>query len=144
PTIGLDVVAKARVRAFLAEVNRARGTTILITSHDMDDIEALCERVMIINHGRIEYDGGLLDLVRQIQPAKRVRVAWAEPTRDLTPLDALGVGPADRTVEDGGRVMRLEVPRDRLGDVLETLPRLGTLVDLEVADAAVEEIIRDL
>jgi ABC-2 type transport system ATP-binding protein len=144
PTIGLDVVAKARVRAFLAEVNRARGTTILITSHDMDDIEALCNRVMIINHGRIEYDGGLHDLVRDIQPRKLVRVAWAEPVRDLAPLDALGVGPDDRAVEDDGRVLRLEVARERLGDVLETLPRLGALADLEVADAEVEEIIRDL
>jgi ABC-2 type transport system ATP-binding protein len=64
--------------------------------------------------------------------------------RDLTPLDALGVGPGDRVVEDDGRVVRLEVERDRLGAVLETLPRLGALVDLEVAEAEVEEIIRDL
>ncbi len=144
PTIGLDVVAKARVRAFLADVNRIRGTTIVITSHDMDDIEALCERVMIINHGRIAYDGGLLDLVRDAQPRKLVRVAWAEPARELGSLDALGVDFPDRGGDDDGCVLRLEVPRDRLGDVLETLPRLGTLVDLEVADAAVEEIIRDL
>ena len=144
PTIGLDVVAKARVRAFLADVNRVRGTTIVITSHDMDDIEALCERVMIINHGRIEYDGGLLALVRDIQPRKLVRVTWAEPARDLGSLAALGVGDSGRQAEDDGRVLRLEVPRDRLGDVLETLPRLGTLIDLEVADAAIEEIIRDL
>jgi ABC-2 type transport system ATP-binding protein len=144
PTIGLDVVAKARVRAFLAEVNRARGTTILITSHDMDDIEALCSRVMIINHGRIEYDGGLRALVRDIQPRKLVRATWAEPVRDLAPLDALGVGPTDRDVEDDGRVLRLEVARDRLAEVLEALPRMGALVDLGVADAEVEEIIRDL
>jgi ABC-2 type transport system ATP-binding protein len=144
PTIGLDVVAKARVRAFLADVNRVRGTTILITSHDMDDIEALCERVMIINHGRIEYDGGLRALVRDIQPRKLVRVTWAEPARDLESLGALGVGDADRQVEEDGRVLRLEVPRERLGDVLEAMARLGTLIDLEVADAAVEEIVRDL
>jgi ABC-2 type transport system ATP-binding protein len=63
PTIGLDVVAKARVRTFLAEVNRLRGTTILLTSHDMGDIEELCRRVMIIDHGRIEYDGGVPELI---------------------------------------------------------------------------------
>ena len=63
PTIGLDVVAKARVRAFLADVNRLRGTTILLTSHDMGDIEQLCQRVMIIDHGNIEYDGGVPELI---------------------------------------------------------------------------------
>jgi ABC-2 type transport system ATP-binding protein len=144
PTIGLDVVAKARVRAFLAEINRARGTTIVITSHDMDDIEALCERVLIIDHGRIEYDGGLSDLVRDVQPGKRVRVAWAEPVGDLGPLGALGIDPGSRRSEDDGRVLRLEVPRDCLPAVLEILPRMGALVDLEVADADVEEIVRDL
>jgi len=51
----------------------------------MDDIEALCERVLIIDHGRIEYDGGLLALVRDVQPGKRVRVAWAEPVGDSRP-----------------------------------------------------------
>ncbi|MBA2247461.1 MAG: ATP-binding cassette domain-containing protein [Chloroflexia bacterium] len=146
PTIGLDVVAKARVRTFLGEINRLRGTTILITSHDMDDIEALCSRVMIVDHGRIAYDGGLAALVHEIQPRKLVRAVFAEPVGDatLTGLGALGIEPGDIEVEDAGRVVRLEVPRERLGDVLERVPRLGTLLDLEVADAEVEDIIRDL
>lgn len=144
PTIGLDVVAKARVRTFLEEINRVRGTTILITSHDMDDIEALCSRVMIINHGRIEYDGGLSDLVRDVQPRKLIRVTYANPVIDLSALDALGVRADDRTSEEEGRIHSLEVSREHLSDVLELLPRLGTLLDLGVADAGVEEIIRDL
>ena len=142
PTIGLDVVAKARVRAFLADVNRARGTTIVITSHDMDDIEALCDRVMIIDHGTIEYDGSLQALVREIQPRKLVRVAYAEPARDLASLVALGI--ENLSTEDDGRVLRLEVSRDGLPGVLETVPRIGTLADLEVTDADVEEIVRGL
>ena len=79
PTIGLDVVAKARVRTFLADINRIRGTTILITSHDMDDIEALCSRVMIIDHGRLGYDGSLAALVHNVRPRKRVRAAYETP-----------------------------------------------------------------
>jgi ABC-2 type transport system ATP-binding protein len=144
PTIGLDVVAKARVRAFLEEINRVRGTTILITSHDMDDIEALCARVMIINHGRIEYDGGLRELVRDVRPRKLIRVTYADPVADLAALEVLGVGPGDREREDDGRVFSLEVSRERLSDVLELLPRLGTMLDLGVADADVDEIIREL
>ncbi|MGP3920341.1 ABC transporter ATP-binding protein [Nonomuraea sp. 10N515B] len=57
PTIGLDVEAKARVRGFLATLNRERGTTIVLTSHDMGDIEALCQRIVVIEQGRIAYDG---------------------------------------------------------------------------------------
>jgi ABC-2 type transport system ATP-binding protein len=144
PTIGLDVVAKARVRTFLTEINRARGTTILITSHDMDDIEALCSRVMIINHGQIEYDGGLRELVRDVQPRKQIRVTYADPVVDLNALDMLGVGAGDRSMSDNNRIWSLEVTRDRLSEVLELLPRLGSMIDLGVADADVDEIIREL
>jgi ABC-2 type transport system ATP-binding protein len=138
PTIGLDVVAKARVRTFLAEVNKLRGTTILVTSHDMDDIEALCSRVMIIDHGRLQYDGGLDELVRTTRPRKQVRATYATDV-DVSRLAALdGVSAVD------GRLVKLEVDRERTGDVLEQLTRLGPLVDLDVADADVEEIMRDL
>ena len=127
---------------FLADVNRLRGTTILITSHDMDDIEALCSRVMIINHGRVAYDGGLTDLVQSVQPRKLIRATYDRPV-DRSPL------PPDVVIVDGdtgeaGSVLSLEVTRERLSDVLALLPQLGPLLDLGVADADVEEIIRDL
>ena len=144
PTIGLDVVAKARVRAFLGEINRLRGTTIVITSHDMDDIEALCKRVMIINHGRIAYDGGLADLVRDVQPRKLVRATFADPVAGLGEIEGAGVLRTNADREDDGRVLALEVARDDLSAVLERLPRIGALIDLEVNDADVEDIIRDL
>jgi ABC-2 type transport system ATP-binding protein len=146
PTIGLDVVAKARVRAFLADVNRMRGTTIVITSHDMDDIEALCQRVLIMTRGEIEYDGDLTQLVRTIQPRKRVRVIYAEPI-DLaavraTLLPDIRILPQDDDQSD--EVLRVEVPRDSLSQTLELLPRLGSMLDLDVTDTDVDEIIRDL
>ena len=59
PTIGLDVVSKARVREFLRDLNAERGTTVLLTTHDLTDIEQLCKRVMVIDHGRLMYDGPL-------------------------------------------------------------------------------------
>jgi len=146
PTIGLDVVAKDRVRAFLAGINRQRGTTIVVTSHDMDDIEALCSRVMIVNHGHMVYDGGLADLVQRIQPRKRVRATFAVPVEVAPDAFADGlVRVLDPDESDsGGNVLALEVEREALGDLLSLLPRLGPLVDLAVADAEVEEIIRDL
>lgn len=59
PTIGLDIVAKSRIREFVREINRSKGTTFLLTTHDMDDIEQICSRLMLINHGRLGYDGSL-------------------------------------------------------------------------------------
>jgi ABC-2 type transport system ATP-binding protein len=75
PTIGLDITAQARIRAFLLEYNRRNGSTILLTSHYMADVTALCERVLIIHHGRLKYDGGLAELSRRIAPFKRIGVA---------------------------------------------------------------------
>lgn len=141
PTIGLDVVAKARVREFLRDVNAARGTTIVITSHDMDDIEALCERIILINHGRIEYGGALTDLVRQIQPGKRIRAVYGGPV-ETTVFDR---NPGVEVIrEDDGRILRLDVPRDHLTDVLATVPTLGDLQDMAVSDADVDDIIREV
>jgi ABC-2 type transport system ATP-binding protein len=140
PTIGLDVVAKARVRTFLAEVNELRGTTILVTSHDMDDIEALCARVMIIDDGRLQYDGGLDELVRTARPRKLVQATYATDV-DGSRLAALdGV----TALDDSGQTIKLEVDRERAGDVLGQLTQIGPLVDLDVADADIEEIMRDL
>ena len=155
PTIGLDVVAKARVRSFLADVNRLRGTTILLTSHDMDDIEALCSRVMIVDHGRIAYDGALTDLVRTTRPRKLVRASYAGPIDAalLAGLDRPGEPSVDGTgerdadivlVESGHQMVRLEVARESTGAALDLLTRLGPLADLDVSDASVSDIIREL
>ncbi|MBV8714803.1 MAG: ATP-binding cassette domain-containing protein [Chloroflexi bacterium] len=67
PTIGLDVVAKHRVRSFLRELNRDRGVTVLLTTHDMSDVERLCSRLVIIDHGRLLYDGGLDELRANVE-----------------------------------------------------------------------------
>ena len=136
PTIGLDVVAKANVRAFLAEINRARGTTILITSHDMDDIEALCDRVMVIDRGRIQFDGSLPDLVRNVQPRKRVRVAYAETVDpESRPTNAIAE-------DDDGTVLVIESPREELSTLLEQLGQLGAIQDLTVSDADLDDVMR--
>ncbi len=138
PTIGLDVVAKANVRAFLADINCRRGTTIVITSHDMDDIEALCERVILIDHGTIQFDGGLQDLVNRVQPRKRVRVAYANP------VSAASL-PPDATVEDtDGSVIAIERSREDLSLLLEELGSLGTIQDLSVTDADLDDVMRDV
>lgn len=136
PTIGLDVVAKANVRAFLAEINRVRGTTIMITSHDMDDIEALCDRVMVIDRGEIQFDGDLAALVQHVHPRKRVRVAYANP---VSPEQL----PSGATIaDDDGTVIELETDREALGSLLQHLGTLGDIQDLSVNDADLDDVMR--
>ncbi len=74
PTIGLDITGQARIREFLREYNKRTGATILLTSHYMADVTALCERVIIIHHGQLKYDGGLNELSRRIAPFKLIGV----------------------------------------------------------------------
>ena len=78
PTIGLDITGQVRIREFLREYNRRTGATILLTSHYMADVTALCERIIIIHHGQLKYDGGLADLSRKIAPYKLIGVLLAD------------------------------------------------------------------
>ena len=103
PTIGLDVVAKANVRSFLKEANRLLATTVILTTHDLDDIEELCERVVLIDHGQVLWDGSLRGLRDRHLPEARIRF-------DLNPI------PAGRP----GRARRRPVARRRAS------PRAGT------------------
>src|SRR5207248_10253038 len=74
PRIGLDVSMQSRIRRFVAEYNRRTGATILLTSHYMDDVVALCRRVIVIHHGHLLYDGALADLAERMAPYKLIRV----------------------------------------------------------------------
>ncbi len=110
PTIGLDVSMQATLRAFVRGYNERFGATVLLTSHYMDDVAALCPRVVVIDHGRLTYDGALGDLVHKVRPQKRVIVRLSDgkqethdvPAAELQPTIArlLARGVADLTVED--------------------------------------------
>lgn len=145
PTIGLDVVSQERVRDFLRRLNHDHGTTILLTSHYMDDIEALCPRVLVVDHGRIGFDGALADLIQRVAPRKWVTAIYAQPipeeTRLLLPV-AGGVSSEEGPTDP--RRVRLGVAREEVPTVVGELLRLGAVVDLSVEEAPVEEIIRDL
>src|SRR5215467_4687867 len=108
PTIGLDVTMQARVREFLTEYNRRHGATILLTSHYMADVTALCERILVIDHGRLVYDGKLAALVERVAPYKHVRIVTHRPivsgeldqfgdVRSMDTFEATLLVPRDRT-----------------------------------------------
>ncbi|MEU7447304.1 ABC transporter ATP-binding protein [Streptomyces diastaticus] len=135
PTIGLDVVSKANVRWFLADLNAERGTTVLLTTHDLTDIEQLCRRVMVIDHGRLMYDGAVAGLHR-IAAAERTLVV------DLaTELPPIAVESA-RTVKVEGPRQWLAFPAGRPAAPLVAEIAAGwPLLDLSVREPDIEDVI---
>jgi len=135
PTIGLDVVSRNRVRAFLAEINAEQGTTVLLTTHDLTDIERLCSRVMVIDHGRVVYDGGIEGLHATGRSERTLVVDLAEPA-----------GPIQ---VPGTRVVRIEGPRQWLSfpasqsaaPLVAAVAANHPLVDLSVREPAIEDVI---
>jgi ABC-2 type transport system ATP-binding protein len=126
PTIGLDVTMQKRIRTFIAEYNRRHGATVLLTSHYMADVEALCRRVIVIHHGRILFDGALASLADEFAAYKTIGVVLENGG---APLHAYG----DVVHHDGDRVM-LRVPKAETSRVAARL-----LADLEVLDLTIEE-----
>ncbi|WP_433470020.1 ABC transporter ATP-binding protein [Spirillospora sp. CA-128828] len=138
PTIGLDVVSKATVRDFLERVNAERGTTILLTTHDLGDIERLCRRVMIIDHGRLAYDGGLDELRRTVDADRLLVVELARPGPPIT-LDGIV---AER-VEGPRQWLRL--PRSaNAAAVVAELARDHEVRDISLREAGIEEVLAGL
>ncbi|MET8692716.1 ABC transporter ATP-binding protein [Streptomyces bauhiniae] len=135
PTIGLDVVSKAKVRGFLKELNAERGTTVLLTTHDLQDIEQLCSRVMVIDHGRLVYDGSLTGL-HAAGDGERTLVVDLE--RELPPVEV-----------PSARVVRVEGPRQWLAfpagqsaaPLVAHLAAAYPLVDLSVREPDIEAVI---
>ena len=134
PTIGLDVVAKQRVRDFLVEINRERGVTVLLTTHDLGDIERLCKRLLVIDHGSLIWDGSIAELKERYGPERTLIVDLEEPA---PPLQI-----------DGARVEKVDGPRQWLrfeGPAAELTARVAAaarLVDLQIAEPDIEEIVR--
>src|SRR5512139_2328541 len=129
PTIGLDITGKVRIREFLREDNRPTGATILLTSHYMADVTALCERIIIIHHGQLKYDGGITDLSRKIAPFKLIGVRLAESnSHDLSKY-----GTPVQNEEDGEK----EYIQVRAEDV--TRITSGLLADLPVHDITITD-----
>ncbi len=138
PTIGLDAVAKLKVREFVRAQNREKGTTVILTTHDMDDIEALCERVLVIGRGRILCDGSLGSLRELVSPERRLVV-------DLEHEATLQV-PGARVVEvDGQRVHLSFDPREvSAADLIARVSAAWPVRDLFVENPPIEQIIARL
>ncbi|MFF3270222.1 ATP-binding cassette domain-containing protein [Streptomyces chrestomyceticus] len=136
PTIGLDVISKAKVRGFLREVNAEQGTTVLLTTHDLTDIEQLCRRVMVIDHGRLVYDGGLVGLHAA---GRGERTLVVDLERELPPIEGV---PGARTVKVEGPRQWLAFPAAQsAAPVVSAVAERYPLVDLSVREPDIEDVI---
>ncbi len=133
PTIGLDVTMQKRIRSFVAEYNRRHGATVLLTSHYMADVVALCRRVIVIHHGRILFDGDLAALSDQFAAYKTIEVALADGT---VALDGYG----EVLEQDGDRV-KLRVEKTEAPRVAARLLSEQQVADLTIEEPPIEDVI---
>jgi ABC-2 type transport system ATP-binding protein len=137
PTIGLDVVAKERIRQFIQHINREHGVTILLTTHDLSDVERLCERVMILDHGRLLYDGSLQELNDRFESDWFLVVTFAGEYADVR-LPGL-----PEPQREGYRaVYRFDHRQVSSADLIQRLLPRFKIDDIEVRRPAVEETVR--
>jgi ABC-2 type transport system ATP-binding protein len=138
PTIGLDVVSKGRLREFLRALNRERGTTLLLTTHDLQDIEALCDRVIVIDHGTSVYDGSLAGLHAQ---GGSTRTLVVDLVDEAPPIEV-----------PGAEVRKVEGPRQWLSfpsdasaaPIVAAVASAYDVADLSIQEPDIEDVIRDL
>jgi viologen exporter family transport system ATP-binding protein len=133
PTIGLDVTMQKRIRAFVAEYNRRHGATVLLTSHYMADVEALCKRVIVIHHGVIRYDGPLTGLAETFAAYKTIGVVLENGQADLSLY-------GDVIHRDGDWVT-IRVPKAETSDVAGRLLSEQQVLDLTIEDPPIEDVI---
>jgi ABC-2 type transport system ATP-binding protein len=147
PTIGLDVVAKERIREFILRLNQERGTTILLTTHDIGDIERLCRRVMIIDKGRLIYDGSLAEIRRQYGRLRRIVFSLAEavnPQALTESLQPIGSGLEAKTRADGNLVVSFDPQHVAATTLTRHIVNCFPVSDLAVEEADLEAIIREI
>jgi len=137
PTIGLDVVGKERIRQFILHLNRQRGTTVILTTHDLSDVEKLCERVMIIDHGQLLYDGELGALRERFGGKRKLIVDFAQT------YESVEVSEAQIIAWDGMRATyQFERGTVTASELIGRLSASYRIRDLQVREPEIEETVR--
>lgn len=138
PTIGLDVLAKENIRTFLKELNRTEGATIILTTHDMNDIEQLCQRLIILDKGRVIWDGATEELKRRFVNEKLIEVEFHERARGLESIPGLSL-----LRENGPKAwLSYENTGAGIAGAIASMAALYPIKDLSVREPSVESIIR--
>lgn len=135
PTIGVDITMQGRIRSFIAEYNRRNGATVILTSHYMADVKALCKRIVVIDHGKLLFDGPLAGLSARLAPFKLITI---DLERDVERLDLTALGDV---VEQEPRKVTLRVPKSDSAAVTSRLLAELPVLDLTIQDPPIEDVI---
>ena len=134
PTIGLDAATQQQIRGFLKKVNEEKGTTVLLTSHYMEDIKKLCDRCIVINHGKKLYDGSTHELFDKYQKFKKVTLQFEGERPSLLP--------EIKVIEEKGNELTLIMPNERTGELLGNLLRENIILDFSIEEEDIGEVAR--
>ena len=142
PSIGLDVVVKEKIREFIKEINRIRQTTVILTTHDMLDVEKLCSRVMVIDEGHIMYDGTLQELVNKYGSVQTIRIEFASDNIDFAALNKMQLP----NINLDGKALRVSYDTRKTNSlqVLDAIRNENPIIDFKVSESNTEEIIREM
>jgi ABC-2 type transport system ATP-binding protein len=146
PTIGLDVVAKDRIRAFLKEINRTLKTTILLTTHDLSDIEELCRRIVIIDHGKLIYDGTLEGLRERLGRINQVSIHLEDRNHSLSLDRAIGTTNGMHWERVDDFTYRIRYNRDQVSsaEVIRKIVNEVPVRDIYIEEQPIEEVIKTI
>lgn len=138
PTIGLDIFAKARIRQIIKKMNEEKGTTIFLTSHDLGDVEALCDRIIIINNGTIVTDSTLEDLKANYLSEKVIKISY-----DKYVTQSQFEYPVEK-VEHNQIELKADTNKVQMGELLSYFTSIGNITDIQIESTPLEEVIKKL
>ncbi len=138
PTIGLDVLAKARIRSIIKKMNEENGTTIFLTSHDIEDVEALCDRVIIINNGTIVTDSSLEDLKSKYLSKKVIKISYDKD------IENKNLEYNIQKIEHNQVELISDTHKENMGELLSYFTSVGNIVDIQISSTPLEDVIKKI
>lgn len=145
PTIGLDVATKDRLRAFILELNRTKKVTVFLTTHDMQDVEKLCNRVILINHGRILYDGNLESVKEKYIRYRNLKVVFnktysIDELKFLKDFQDLRI----QNLDDKAMLIQYNYKLYSVTDIVSCLLKNTEVADFSIKDLEIEDVIKEV
>ncbi len=140
PTIGMDVISKNKLRVFVKKINKQYGTTVILTTHNMEDVEKLCKRIILINHGKIVYDGLLKDIVEKYIHSKTLRIKFGSTT------GALRLPKGTKIIKKTTYSAEIEVyiKKQKVQKVIAHLLKHFDVEDIAIDEPPIDEVIEDI
>ncbi len=139
PSIGLDILGKKALREHILRINKEEGVTVLFTSHDMDDIEEVCERVIVINHGKIVHDSSVEDMRKQYLRKKRIVITLRTPSKAVAIKGVTIINEAKHEIK-----LEIDTQQADMKKVLAHIAEHYAVHDIDITDPPIEEIVEDI